>query len=603
MANSDSSINPKPIVSLMFGVSVGFWANTLVRFITTGGAAAAKTASVESGDVTAHAFRFSNVVDDVALISGTLFLLDLLCIVWWYARYIYRIQAVASFGSYFLDFVIASMFALAANSWTDPETFLVASMSGSIFLLVRFVLLYRSADASLTDRHIMLTTGIMLVAALLIAGLGIAVLKDAIPELKPALGWGGHLLPGIVSLAGVVLTIVMRGKIDVAVDIYAARTSPIGASPLVWPRNPTLQREQITRIRQRTKAGLSDFCSLFEKYGRYDRLCSRVHSETDLLMQSYILAVPSSDETDHEIEIEKKAFMVAASHWLDDLIDGRSEVSALGRIRSGPPLSDEEDEAVALFTHIYKPLIIKHTSKAFYAEFYNELLHACPFPFNRKYLLLGLNRVAYGAVVFSPKISADDRMRILDKHNVFLKDWNDERTSDFARAVEDLLDQIAQSWEAGRILLGLTTKTVQEVAMSSEGRELNIGLSILYSILYAPLIYYHNIGSELAEGEMVSLQSFDTDYDLWIPWIERALQIIRQFGDGDRTTTRLQQIEMTYLCFEELLPRRVGAELKGIFVPDRDDPIVINRPVSAGAVLTPSSSLRDRMTGATPPPG
>jgi ribosome-binding ATPase YchF (GTP1/OBG family) len=44
--------------------------------------------------------------------------------------------------------------------------------------------------------------------------------------------------------------------------------------------------------------------------------------------------------------------------------------------------------------------------------------------------------------------------------------------------------------------------------MSSENHELNVSLSLLYSILYAPLIYYHNIAWELQNSEMISLQAF-----------------------------------------------------------------------------------------------
>jgi len=98
-------------------------------------------------------------------------------------------------------------------------------------------------------------------------------------------------------------------------------------------------------------------------------------------------------------------------------------------------------------------------------------------------MFLGLNRVAYGSVIFSPKISHLQRLEILDRHNVFLKEWNDENKGDFEKEVEGILDEIAGSGEAGSIMLGLTTKTVQEVAFSSENHEMNISLSILFTQL------------------------------------------------------------------------------------------------------------------------
>jgi hypothetical protein len=46
---------------------------------------------------------------------------------------------------------------------------------------------------------------------------------------------------------------------------------------------------------------------------------SKVHADVDIEIQSYLLSIPSATQSK---EIENKAFMVAASHWLDDLLDG-----------------------------------------------------------------------------------------------------------------------------------------------------------------------------------------------------------------------------------------------------------------------------------------
>ena len=546
---TESAMNSKPITSVVFGVSVVFWAATLGQFVNRP--------------------SFSTV-DIIALISGTLFVLDLLCIVWWYTRYIYRIQATASFGTYSLDFFISSMFALGAISWSLPQTFLLASLCGSVFLLVRFVILLKSPDASLTDRRIMFRGCLVFLCAAIFSFLGIAMIRDLVPHWG-LLPWDGHSLPVLISSGGIALTLVMRDKINVAVSIYAARHTPIAAAPLDWPASQPLEPEQRRRIRDLAKVGLAEFQALFEKHGKHDRIRSRVHSDTDLLMQSYILAVPSSHEPEHTVEITNKAFMVAASHWLDDLIDGRNEVFVRRRLLTGPRLSDDEDEARALFEHVYRPLVTKHTSKSFYAEFLDEMLQSCTFAYNRNYLLLGLNRVAYGSVVFSPKIGRRERFELLDRHNVFLRHWNAGH-DEFSRGVERLLDEIAANPEAGHILLGLTTKTVQEVALSSEIKEMNIGLSILLNILYAPLIYYHNVRLEIQEQEMLPLQSFDIEFDLWLPWLARAYDIIRTHEDGDRSIARLQQIEMAYLCFEEFLPTRIRNALGAVlgYSPSQD---------------------------------
>lgn len=550
MAEKETAINPKPIISLMFAISVGFWASKLAQYFED------ETKSL------------------VILISGILFLMDLLCIVWWYAKYIYRVQSKASFGTYSLDFVICSMFALASNSWTKPHTFLLATACGSAFLVCRFVLLYFSSDASLTDKHILSMAGVGLAGALSFALVSLAMFDRFSNNniFMPA-------LPGVLSAIGIILTLCMRKKIDVAVAIYLAKHAPVTPAHLSWPASKSHDvekqevQQQHARIRHRTQDGLQNFDDLFRKFGKHDRIYSRVHSETQLRVQSYILAMPSCENEDCAEEIEKKAFMVAVSHWLDDLVDGRNELFVWKQLQNGTPLSDKKEEAERLFRQIYRPLIVKYTDRKFYDRLYDKICEACPLPYNLKYILLGLNRVAYGSVIFSPKLAPVQRRCVLDDHNVFLKDWNVEGVGkDFENEVENILDHIAVGDDAGPILLGLTTKTVQEVTFSSESCALNVGLSILFSILYAPLIYYHNIIQELKNGEMIPLQAFDTDSDLWIPWLKRTRKAIDTFGYSDeRKQIRIKQIEMAYRCFEPMLPEFIRPELAKIYLREPED--------------------------------
>lgn len=657
MAEPESALNPKPIISLMLAVSVGFWASELATYFTsltqikemdltnfkvesipeeaidlrnleglgdeienakeeckesdenknwscallkvgpekipTNAIVWDKMLSAELNpkepiDPSKHYFsnkltdKKSNLIDPdllvskltvlVVVVSGVLFLLDLLCIVWWYARYIYRIQPDASFGAYFLDFVICSMFALAANSWTDPRTFVLATVFGSLFLGGRFWRLYQGPHVSLTDRQILSKAGIFLGMAILVAVLFLAVVRALWPELD--FPWYGHAVPGLLSAIGILLTVVLKNKIDVAVAIYAAKHVPSFHAHLSWPASKELPNpEQRARIRERTSGGLRAFDELFRALGKHDCIQSRVHSETDLRIQSYILAVPSCEKADYAHEIENKAFMVAVSHWLDDLVDGRNEVAVFNRIQDGPELSgdpeagkEQNGAAGRLFEHIYRPLVRKHTDKHFYDLLDRKIRKSCRFAYNHEYMFLGLNRVAYGSVIFSPKITEDQRADLLTKHNVFLKTWNVEREG-FAKEVEEIIDEISRGGAVGSILLGLTTKTVQEVAMSSEGNRLNIGLSILYSILYAPLVYYHNMIQELEHKEMVPLEAFDTDYDIWIPWVQSAREAIDKFGGDERKEGRTRQTEMAYKCFRPMLPRHIRSKLRPIYMP------------------------------------
>jgi hypothetical protein len=541
----------------------------------------------------------------LTLASGVLFLLDLLCIVWWYARYIYRVQPKAQFGTYFLDFVICSMFALAANSWTKPNAFLFATICATTFLICRFLLLYFSSSASQTDRYILKMAGIGLSFSVPLA---ITCLYAAGKHIEETTGIEifGPGLPGLLSLIGIVLTIRLKTKIDVAVAIYTARHTQIARAHLTWPKSLLpgtgidIVEEQHARIRHRTRNGLSDFDNLFWLFKKHDRIYSRVHSETELRVQSYILSLPSCEKEDYAEEIEKKAFMAAVSHWLDDLVDGRNELLVYEqlqehkRLHSDPPLSDDEKLSKKLFSKIYRPLITKHTDRHFYDRLCHKISESCLLPYNHKYMLLGLNRVACGAVIFSPKLTPEQRWDVLTDHNNFLKLWNIEGPGkDFENAVEDLIDAISVGDEAGPVLLGLTTKTVQEIALSSERRELNVGLSILLSILYAPLIYYHDIEEELENDEMVQLQAFDTDSDLWIPWLEEAYKIVKTYGQqedqqlkkkiDEHHEMRLKQIEMAYKCFEPKLPEHIRSRLSKIYIPENSEQGDTKQPMNVGA--------------------
>ncbi len=614
MTERNTAIDPKPIVSFMLAVAMGLWASQLVNYFTpdrdtkqlreqykkakneyndskTAGDTANKTkneynnakdkyfkAGEENGDFILNDFPYSWLLP----VASIFFLVDLLCIAWWYAKYIYRVQPKAEFKTYFLDFFICSMCALAANSWTKSIVFLLAASIGSGFLIWRFHILYNSSSVSSTDKQLLRKVFKLLRLALAIAvpsalcGLLIAVLGTDTSEMF-VLRYIPPVLVTVLSLIGIGLTWYLKDKIDVAVSIYSAKHSPISTAYLAWPTPELPDDEHRKRIRQQTKKGLEKFDNLFSQIGKYDRIHSRVHSDTELRIQSYILALPSCEKQEYAEEIEKKAFIVALSHWLDDLVDGRSEVYVWEQLqKNGGLLSDEEDKAEQLFEKIYKPLIVKHTDEDFYELLHNSIRRACSSAYNLKYMLLGLNRVAYGSAIFSTKLTNKQRQELLDDHNNFIKKWNVAARGKFEEEVEGIINEISAGDEGdpGPILLGLTTKTVQEMALSSEAPlsseedGINIGLSILFSILYAPLIYYHNIRQELENDEMIPLQAFDIDSDVWIPWLVRTRKAINAFENGDgRKQMRLKQIEMAYRCFKPLLPSPIAAEISDVYLP------------------------------------
>ena len=585
------------IVGLLFGVCVEFWADTFADF--AGPILSPDTAGVVPPVLTESAPTTEELQTRIlTLISGLLFLLDILCILWWYVKYIYRIKPLSTLSSHFLDFAVVAAFILAANIWTKPEVFLVATSAGAAFLFVRFFLIYRDPDATDTDRRILKRAlfGLSL-AAVIVVLMGLAALgvqPDVVPKdttkylILPA-------SPGLLSAIGIFLTIWLRDDITVAAEIHEIAARRFVPMRIHWPQDvETSDRDLIRQIRNFTTEGLKALDEMFEDSpGKLslEKLKSRVHAEGDLRVQSYIVSV-SSIKGKPEQEIKRKAFMVAVSHWLDDLVDGRNEVAILRslrrfgsvkklglfgkrkKVRDDYGLKAEKgdiEHSKELFEHVYKKLIIRYTNKEFYRLLLQKIENdSAALGQNTKYLFWALYRVALGSVIFGPKVRKTDREHLLQKHNeklIKLVDASPAKDS-WKEEVKSILNDM-QTTSVGKILLGLTTKTVQEMAMAGEAEgDVNFALSLLYSLLYAPLLYFHDVEGELEQGEIVPLDAFDVNYDLIISWISDLKDLCEDDRvKDDRRNYRLLQLEMAYFCFEDRLPESVAAALAPFYVP------------------------------------
>jgi hypothetical protein len=518
--------------------------------------------------------------------SGVAFLLDLLCVLWWYSRYIYVVQPTSTLSTHLLDFSVCAVFATAAVAWDKPDIFMWVTLVGTLLIGSRLLLLYRGEDSTDTDRLILRRAAFTLTIA---ASSGLIVLLglDRVVEV-PGLAEGENLLafsPGAVSLLGVVLTWCMRDVLTTAGNIHECRRLRYSPMEIRWPDG--LDDETKTRIRKKADAGLTDFQRTFKDQRLWlERLQSRVHSDADVLVQSFILGV-SSQSLDWEDEVEDKAYMVGASHWCDDLVDGRREHAVLSALehRGKPRLSVPSPNGLACgaeFERIYRREIIRYTSKRFYERLVEEMEKRVPVVANRDYLYFGFNRVAVGAVVFSPKVSRGRREAMLTAHNhAVLEAVSEEaakeldpRKKDWLGRVRGLLADMNERESHGETLIGLTTKTVQELAMSSERGPMSFGLSILYSMLYAPLLYFHDIQNETDWGEMTPLDRFDVNYHLLTSNLCRCRDLCQevtggQYLSGDkRHEERMAQLLMAYRCFERKLPDNVATALEMIYLPE-----------------------------------
>ena len=306
------------------------------------------------------------------------------------------------------------------------------------------------------------------------------------------------------------------------------------------------------------------------------KLQSRVHDEFDLKVQSYILAIPSLGQPENikKKEIKKKAFMVAASHWLDDLVDGMDVPKLFKRLRgwkdeyyglgwAGSNYTARTERYKEVFKEIYYKPIKNYTYRRFFDDLVEAIDNAAARDENKEYMYFGLNRVALGAIIFSRDVK--EREDVLKKHNEAIIDRvkRVERVkgdNDLSEAVCSLLSEM-QETDLGRSLIGLTTKTVQEVAMASEEQPLDFPLSVLYGLLYAPLLYFHDKDQEVKEGEISPLHDFEGDYKEIVPWLQKIQGLCKEASD-ERKEDRMKQIRVAYLCFSESFPEEVKKEFK-----------------------------------------
>ena len=541
------------------------------------------------------------VLSILIILGGLAFLIDIACVMWWYARYIYVIHPTPTLPTHFLDFGVCATFNLAANAWTDLPVFLLATLGGAGLLLWRFRILYSSHEASGTDKFILSSAASWMRNAAVLSLLGLGALAWLVLSLglEPEIYilFSHPLLLLTLSGIGIWLTIKFTTRIRASADMHRNRHRHFEPMELHWPRPLLDDPNSRRRITQGARKGLDEFRGLFSSTGvQHDRLISRVHAEADLRVQSYILAVPSwtaAEKKDsgatlgkqtgvegtagqgdvEDAEVHRKAFIVGLSHWLDDLLDGREELAVWGKVTSwvGSGGSFGLDENRDMFEKLYRDIVISRTDPKFYVNLMNKIDSSVRLPDNLRYLYFGLNRVAVGAALFSRRVEYGERMKLLESHSGMLARlavrYSDGVEREWLKEVNDLLVRIqGREDRLGHNLLGLTTKTAQEMGMASESQEVKFGLSLLYSILYAPMLYFHDIEEEVKEGEMAALETFNVNYEDIIPWVEEITRLIDEYGTADkRFTSRRLQVKMTFRCFETHLPQVGKRDLEEIY--------------------------------------
>ena len=277
--------------------------------------------------------------------------------------------------------------------------------------------------------------------------------------------------------------------------------------------------------------------------------------------------------------------MVSLSHWLDDIVDGRGGIDVMryykkkcmmmkikkakGNYDYGLNLEDSK----TIFKGIYKKLIVGHTDITFYHKLIEQIDGAVTLTGKENYLYFSLNRIAAGSVMYGPNVDVGIRRKILEQHNLRLIDLiraEADSNRSWYTAVENKLNEIRADSTVGNHFLGLTTKTVQEMAMASEGGKLIFAYSILYSLLYSPLLYFHNAKREIKYDELVALDSSAVNDEVITSWLSDIKGLLsRDDAPFDpRKKSRLEQLRIAYRCFLPGLPPKAANAFKAIYDPD-----------------------------------
>lgn len=234
--------------------------------------------------------------------------------------------------------------------------------------------------------------------------------------------------------------------------------------------------------------GRSEFCTTIAKAGAelglHGHHISAVHAYDDVEVQAKILCIPSHGEPE---EMANKAFMTYFAHWFDDVFD-RRVLPSFKEIYSGLPFL----EVGGVLPSVKDA--IDRAGGAELAQLFEP--HAAVWKRGNQSLLeIGFWRVLLGATVCHNDGWSDEAR---NAHIRLLKRL--EKTGGNPGGFDSIVEEFVKADKVN--ILHLTSKTVQEMWLGIEHPLPNGRLMILYNLLFAPALYYHDCDEELIQGEI-----------------------------------------------------------------------------------------------------
>lgn len=266
---------------------------------------------------------------------------------------------------------------------------------------------------------------------------------------------------------------------------------------------------------------------------------SVVHPDHDIELHAFILGIVSGDRSE---EIQTKAFLTYASHWIDDFFDNPEKVPDAEQL-----LADRKDIRLAL------------SNMGPIGEVGFAMANRVPHP---EAIYKTLHRMLYGGLV--------QRSLCRSTRQALVREYQEVAT----RFVDPVL--VARIRHLQPEAYWTTNKSVLEISNAAEPC-LDFTTAELWNLVYASALYYQDADEERARGEL----NFDeTD----APRVPEMLNMIRLGGEYltrcGRDTPQMRQLQFVAMAIPNL-PAEVVREYRSIWSGAEDSPTSVSVPEQA----------------------
>lgn len=566
-------------ISIVFGIFVTSWADPLVRTLKTQDAlAVGHTAIVrqaiqhvlegETNSALTETFRTNlvsklttnvtaklhpqvatttdhslrSVFTDQQWQHGILTLLVIIALWWWYGVFLRWFAPAEGFVMYLFDFVSLSCFAVATGLWSSLGNGFPLTVSiASVLISTRFFFARRAtrkvARAKLALLGAMITVGVFGGASLLVwAG---AVWRGGNLDLETykIVTLGFMLLSIVVTCVAVWMTEGLwwqRAFLPGALEMPDRLLPPADTLKRI---NYPLSLDALRNLQRRAHVEFQQRCVSLGLHRCGADLNSAVHTSEDLHNQVLLAAFASDGSAEDILKRFKVMYFV---HWLDDVLDQRKYSWCQLKSTQSKLVERGCKKDIEGYEELFDGPLKGHRALA--GEIRSWFKSPTGFD-------LGIQRLIIGSFVFKPK----------SKH------WFGEGETDLQdRAREGHKTLLKQHGIRDELILAenqcfadLSTKTVTEFWHGMESGTVDYKYVLLFSLLYGPGLYYHDVDEERLANEHSETWR-DPNEDRVAAFVEQVGGLLDGMIEKDpRKASRVWEVAAFTECFSNVFPAKV----------------------------------------------